>query len=672
MGRKKESADPTQLLQYNKRIYIAAAITSIIVLGGLGGLTVYKWTQPTVSTIYYHYNIQYRCGDVSTYDHICEAVGNIVSLYEDHPTWNYTIECQFMLLEWMHDYFPSNFSQIQDQNQRGQLELITPQYSNQWHVPYPVKEFKESVNYTRTRMLEWGLTPSRLIVIQEGQWLPGFTQLGDTGMFDAAVMHIEQATYFKYYPNKPILEWDFGGVQKDVVVNPRMPVFEANTYHHQIYAADGELLNTGDIETHGGPADEFAFNPIKQRNHEVKLLELEKRGNKFMTMEQFYDFARKDDRNVGTLDKYIPECEWVAAQYDQYFTWMGEGGGGWTDDNTQLARYYYARNLIQATELMLNTAYKDGNITQQDYADWGPYRIGTKEGTLLTAKKHIWEAQVSDTTGISPRYIEFYYGLNNSYAAIEICREIIENITTAPGWEYSGKLQLNPYINKIVTDESAFVNDTLVSDAVTLTDIESIFGFDVSLTQKAEFEAIGYTEEYEKHYYNTTDWNVEYYRMFYEIRGQRNLTIGHEEFQNITESGFNEYNNLADGSSNDITIQFDDEWQKAIYSPSLAANETVQLDRDDYLYKPYGADEFVCLLAMCNGMIYNPAKGYGIVKNCSVGHLPATWRTDNIAFREEEVHYNSTREYYVVRGTLDQVHQFANQVNAYALFEEVI
>ena len=532
------NADPSQFVNYNKNMFYAAAITSVVLLGSLGGIATYWNSQPTISTCYYHFNIQYRAGWEESYDHIVEAVEHLIDMYDDHPTWNWSLECQFMLIEWAHDNYSVTaesgeaiedqmFYKLQKQNQRGQLELIVPQYSDQWHVAHTLKDLKQSVNYTTTRLDEWNLTRSSVIVFQEGQWLPGFTQLGETGEFEAAVMHIEQATYFNYYPDEPVLKWNYGGVEKYALINPRLPIFEGMSYHHQIYAADGELLNTGDVEIHGGPASEFEFNAEKQKNHEDKLIALEKRGNQFMTMEDFLHRCIEKEQ-VGVLDKFIPECEWVAAQYDQYFTWMGKGNGA-TDDGYLLARIYYAGKLTQATELLLNHAKSTGRITDENYTVWGNYRINGVDGLLLEANKQVWMAQVSDTTGITPKYEEWWYGLNNTKWAIDKCNIIIENIqiqAAAEGNPYPSSFQINPYNNSVIMDEQNFINDTFV-ESKTSEEIEAIFGLEIDVNQEAIYDEMGLAPvtTFEKRYYNTTTWDVEYYRVKWEFYGPKPLVL---------------------------------------------------------------------------------------------------------------------------------------------------
>jgi hypothetical protein len=679
--------DSVAILEYNDNKFLALALISIVSLSSLGGIAIYWNSQPTISTIYYHFNIQYRAGYEESYDHICEAVEHLIDMYDNHTSWNWSLECQFMLIEWAKENYSVTeesgepleeqmFYKLQKQNQRGQLELIVPQYSDQWHVAHTLKDLKQSVNYTTTRLNEWNLTRSSVIVFQEGQWLPGFTQLGDTGEFEAAVMHLEQATYFDYYPKDPVLKWNFGGIEKYAFVNPRLPVFEGMAYHHQIYAADGELLNTGDVKIHGGPASEFEYNEEKQKNHEEKLIALEKRGNQFMTMESFLHRCIEKNQ-VGILNKFIPECEWVAAQYDQYFTWMGNGNGA-TDDGYLLSRIYYAGKLTQATEQLLNHAYSTGRITEENYTEWGNYRINGVDGLLLEANKEVWKAQVSDTTGITPRYEEWWYGLNNTKWAIDKCKTIISNIKAqalTEGNPYPSIFQINPYTDEIVLNGADFINDTYV-ETKTLEQIENLFDLDIEVSQKTEFDLMDLNPitKFEKRYYNASNWSIEYYRMQWDFYGKYNITMKHDEANYLNEStelpNYITNNGTTDVSdSNEISVKFIDDFKDVIYSPALAENLTQNLTRSDYFYRPYGSsEEWYLLLSLCNGLLYNPEKKYAIVKNVTANHLAALWREENVEFLETKVKYNSTRDYFLVSGELSDILRFANQINAYKVF----
>jgi hypothetical protein len=646
----------------NRSIFTAGMIASIVTLGVLlPGLIL--WTShPMISTSYYHYNLQYRAGNEDVYAQIVEnSLQHVVYMYGNHSSWNYTIETQFMMIEYVHDNYLGLYDEIKRQNLAGQLELIVVQFSDSFQVPYTLKNFKESINYTTVRMEEYGLRQSKLILLQEGQWLPGWGQAAPD--HDAAIISVEQCGYFGYYPSQPVVEWELGGVTKHAFVIPWFPTFEAGVYHHQIYTQDGEKINTGGYGSFD-TAQDFDFNPLKQSNLELRHIELEKQGNLFMTLEDFYDMC-VEKNYVDKMEKFIPETEWVAAQYRTFWNWMGQGNG-WTDDGQMLARVYNAMTITQSTELLLNKSYALGFVNATEYAEWGQYRIGGVDGKLLQAKKAIWEAQVTDTTGISPRYIEFWYGMNKTYDAVTLCDEIITDIRSKPGNPFAGTIQINPYKHEVQNETINFINSTDLG-VRTIEDIETVFNLHIIASQTSEYETL-YPVQINANFMNlsTTDWFQEYYRLNFDFRGYYNVEFNHSDASYISESSLNTLRTAGVSDKNMIAIMIEDNWNTISYSPALMENYTVQLNRDDYYSYLYDSDtEWIILLAACNGMVYNPIGGYGIVKNTTIRHLAANWRSDSIEFKEDQVKYSSSHEYFFVPGSLSDVLRFANQINSY-------
>jgi len=648
-------------------IFSAGLIAGILTLGVLvPGIII--WTNhPMISTSYYHYNLQYRAGNEDVYPQIVEnSLQHVVYMYGNHSTWNYTMEFQFMLIEYVYDNYPGLYNEIKRQNLAGQLELIVVQFSDSFQVPYPVKNFKESINYTTTRMEEYGLHQSKLILLQEGQWIPAFGQAAPD--HSAAIISIEQCGYFDYYPEQPVLEWEFGGVAKHAFVIPWFPTFEAGVYHHQIYTQDGEKINTGGYGSFD-TAQDFDYNPLKQSNLELRHIELEKQGNQFMTLEDFYDLC-VENNYVDTMEKYVPETEWVAAQYRTFWTWMGQGKG-WTDDGQMLARIYNAMTVTQSTELLLNQSHALGVINDIEFAEWGQYRIGGIDGKLLQAKKSVWEAQVTDTTGISPRYYEFWYGMNKTYDALTLCTEIIDDIRAKPGNPYTGAIQINPYTLEIHNETAGFINSTDLG-ASDLASLESLFDIIITPEQSAEYTALYPVQTNVNHMNLTTsDWFQEYYQLNFDFRGLYDMDYSdHTNGTYISEPDLKSMKTAGVSDRNEIAITIEDDWSNITYSPALLENQTMELMRDDYYSYPYGSEsEWIILLAACNGMVYNPQGGYGIVKNVTVRHLAANWREDSVEYREDGVKYSSHHEYLFVPGTLQEVLRFANQINSYRWVE---
>jgi hypothetical protein len=652
-----------------QRMYVAF-LSGLILIGVFGGMLVTTFVRPTVSTVYYHYNLQYNCAESDDRNQIIESMSHVIEMYSRHPNWNYTIETQFMTIEWMEMFFPSVFGELQRQNQRGQLELIVLQYSNAWNIGYPLEPFKLSLNYTHVRMAEYGLIPSRLILLQEGQWMPGFLELTDLGFFDAYIIHREQLGYFGAYPKSPVLEYSYNGKSGHVFVDLRIPRTEAGVWHLQIYAADGELLNTGDVVVDVGPASAFQYNAEKQRSHEEHLLALERKGNRFMRIDDFYRLCLEKGA-VGTLDKFIPEVEWVPNQYGQFMTWMGWGAGE-TDDGTHLARCYRSWQLLQATMTLLDHAYESGVVSSEQYREWGMWRINGLDGLLLNASKFLWEAQVSDTTGITPPYRSYIYGLNKTYLASQICFDVVNRIRSieiSGGNWYANRIQINPISDNVVKGSQYFINNTYL-ETLTLNEIKSEFGCNISYSQDPAFRipSHDHTPIFEKRHYETIDWGLDFYRLQIEFDGKYNITNPHDIFLDIPESVRNSDYIWSDVTTeNQILISFEDDWSQAIYSPSLVENFTQTLSRTDYYQYPVSADfEFLCLLALSNGFLYNPQKGYGIVKNVTGSHLAASWRPESISFPAYYLKYHTTAEFFLVKGTIQEVLQFANQINTYS------
>lgn len=568
-----------------------------------------------------------------------------------------------MLIEYVHDNYPGLYDEIKRQNLAGQLELIVVQFSDSFQVPYPVKNFKESINYTTTRMEEYGLRQSKLILLQEGQWLPSFGQAAPD--HTAAIVSIEQLGYFNYYPEQPVLEWEFGGVTKHAFVIPWFPTFEAGVYHHQIYTQDGEKINTGGYGSFD-TAQDFDYNPLKQHNLELRHIELEKQGNLFMTLEDFYDMCVEKDF-VASLTKFIPETEWVAAQYRTFWTWMGQGNG-WTDDGQMLARIYNAMIQTQTTELLLNFSHNIGLVNDSDYAKLGPYRINGEDGLLLQAKKFVWEAQVTDTTGISPRYIEFWYGMNKTYDALTLCNSIIYNVTSRLGSPFAGNVQINPYTSDVHNETSGFINISTLAGGLSKTDVETAFDIIITTKQMADYESLYPVQTAVNQLnFSAPGWSQEYYQVLFDFRGYYDIDLSnHSDGTYFTENDLQSMKTSGVTGQNEILVTFEDNWSTIRYSPALLENETVELERDDYYQYPYGSEtEWIILLAACNGMVYNPTGGYGIVKNVTTRHLAANWRPDSIEYREDGVKYSSSHEYLLVPGTLQEVLRFANQLNSY-------
>ena len=277
--RKKITDFPIEFLHASRQTAYAGFIAAIIIISALSTGIIIIESHPMISTGYYHFNLQYRAGDWSSQDDIVvNSFQHIIWMYGNHTNWNYTVECQLLLLLYVQSHFPNVFQAVQEQNQRGQLELIVDQYSDAFQVPFPSTEFRQSINYTKSEMNALNLTQSPLVLLQEGQWLPAIGQVfGADPTLKAAIVSIEQFAYFNYYPSKPVVQWTLFGQTINVFVIPWIPIVQAGVYWQQIYTQDGEKINTGGA-VNLNQAAAFVYNPDKQSNLEERLEQLQAEG----------------------------------------------------------------------------------------------------------------------------------------------------------------------------------------------------------------------------------------------------------------------------------------------------------------------------------------------------------------------------------------------------------
>ena len=116
------------------------------------------------------------------------------------------------------------------------------------------------------------------------------------------------------------------------------------------------------------------------------------------------------------MNVFLPESHWTPQRHQSVSRWMAWGSGE-SDDGVVHSRNYYTRNLIQTAEIMVESANKSGIITSMEANSYA--------GLLLNAKKHLWLAQVTDTSGVNPNALEFQYAINHTYYSQQICQSII-------------------------------------------------------------------------------------------------------------------------------------------------------------------------------------------------------------------------------------------------------
>ncbi len=649
----------------------ALIISGVVLCSFFGAIGVYFATKRPLSTSYYHANIQFRAGSEESYhDIITQSLVHIVEMYDRHPNWIWTLECQGLLIEFVYHEYPELFEKMQKQNQRGQMELISPQYSHGLAVAYNYKDFVDSIKYNKYLLEEtYNLTISDVIVLQEGQFLPAFPLLKGLGFTTAAISR-DQLSYFNYFPDKPIMKYSyFGDATPDsqpMYVMPLiwLPTVESGVLHHQLALSDSERINTGDIE---GP-HEFNFNPEKMRQIELRHVELEKMGNIWMNMSEWVKYnVRKG--NVGEMNQMIPENHWTPNRHFGTYRWMGWSNGE-SDDGIVHSRNYYTRNRIQAAEIILETAYRNGWITESQFL--------ANKSLLTNASKNLWLSQVTDTSGVNPNAVEFAYAINNTFLAQSIANNVIQSIRNSiDAWK--GQIQVDAWNQRILNETQQFLNLTTFNN-LSKTELEQEFGFQMDIQSKvmggedqtcAQYN-VSITREQIRFYSKEsgTDtlkiFNIT--RLVVEFPGRRGLYVN----QSQSYSTILPINNSAScgGLKKINQIGFVDNWTEMVYSPSLDENHTIRIARRDYIHpKMIGNDNYQLHIPLSNGLLYNPEKHYAIIKNNSVRHISVRWDQQGLEMRflETEVQYNSRFEFILYSGALENAHLLANIINPYPI-----
>ncbi|MBD3187999.1 hypothetical protein GF325_14275 [Candidatus Bathyarchaeota archaeon] len=459
----KKKRNPSSKIHYYKTYGIAMLFTSMAFCGIFGYMTIMNFVRPIVSTSSYHFNVQYRAGnDTAMSEVVNNSLFPLLEMYDRHPNWKANIEFQGLMLDWMEKVNPECLSLLKKLTDRDQIQLICVQYSSALALAYPYIDFYKSVNYTQHVLREKAIvnetdadSVSRAVLLQEGQFMLGacklvkdFTHANGTPIYDTFMTTKESLSYYKAPVDAPLYTYELNGHQC-YILPYYLTAVEAGVLHNILWFQDGENVNTGSGETweEGGlvtfNGTFFEENPERMRNHERRLMDLEKQGNIFMTLDEWIQYLIDKDA-AKPLTQYVPETHWAAFRYRGSFIWMAEySGSSAYDDGEVNAKNYRTHQYLQATEILLNysMAQPSTNIS------------GTLADDLLANMTKAWmdlaEAQVTDSTGLSPRYFEGETAIVKTNWAVEnatIIQDTVINLTTVLNETINNlqPIQINP------------------------------------------------------------------------------------------------------------------------------------------------------------------------------------------------------------------------------------
>jgi len=628
---------------------IILSILNLIIVGSMGGV---PSLLPRCTTLFYHFNIDYRLGLEEVEDRIIrEPYHELLKLYDRHPNWKFTIECQAEMM--FKIYTNRDYEEIKDLTnkllERNQMELMCALQFSQLFYAYPNDVFELNLKLANETLESLGLLNKRsnCILFQEGQYAPGLvTALNSPHAFniDTVLVSVQQIRGFRN-PNRLHEDYPVYVVQDEnlgksinLLQYDYFPRKEAGYFHTWNYLYDAELAFEDEQAE-----EEFTVSQDKVKAFEEEMLLLEQQGNEFFTCSEWLAHC-EDVGAVGLLDYYIPESNWNTADYNSSYTWCSNNRGS-SDDGEVLANNYRCRQIIRATHT-IHEKYKNViSIKTQR-------RI---EALFLEAERAWLQATCTDSTGLTPRYYERQKAEDNILFAQKKCAQILRILGNNVNLINRSRIQVDLKTGDIYREERNFISlfqfekgniplSTLPLNIQVLVINESasdnnILQPSITFLKYQSLDALTLIETFHV------------YRVDVFIRGSHDW---------------------ADDSIKKISIkiQFKEEtknFNSIMYSPSLKEHEVKSLNRGDYDAKP-----LYIFLPLSNGLVFipfseNSNEGIALIKDISKRHVSWLWEKDYIEILETNgLHMDAHHRFYILENvTIQRALKFANRINLY-------
>ncbi|NVM31522.1 MAG: hypothetical protein HWN65_21980 [Candidatus Helarchaeota archaeon] len=570
----------------------------------------------------YHYNVQFVPGDTTAENNIInQSMRALLEMYENHPNWKFTIEISGYGLQIMYERFPDVLALFRKLNvETQQLELVSSPYSDQLSVAYPSTDILKAINFSLSKAKELNLTPSKVLFLQESQWLEDSYILEE--YYDYFVVNKEAFSY--YYPeveaNRVYSYIGLSGKEIKVITGDYIPNFDLTGALIFTYLGDGEATNTDSYGNH------FQLKEDEQATYEATLKQLENLGCILSTVEEAAEKSesRKLEKHINDFGN-LPDAFWNMRDCLGAYRWMGDNShpkvmpvefyGERTicaeNDGELLAGNYRTRNFILMVETLYQNTSSSLNSTEKLWC----------QGNLTEAWKHLILGEVSDSTGWSPYWIEINYTLTHASIATNYANNALTIIKNKLGIT---NFNVSVYHNTVNASDFEVINKVSVteSDAIHLPQVYGANNYSIELK------------------------NCSWYGFdFQDVRVTVNIS-GIYQFE----------------------IRFEGLGKWMGYSSALLVDAVHYVNRDDF------AEDVI--LPGANGFYYSQALGLGMIKNCSQRHTAGFFNGDALIF--PEIGFNQvfisnwstsvvTHQFFVYQGTADNASRLANMINSYPI-----
>ncbi len=374
----------------------------------------------TAHVTLYHFNIQYVAGGMlgfpdghshdpkfqQTAEEVEDAIvtqsfAPLLDVLNRHPSWHVDLELQGLMVEVMAARHPATLDLLRTLAKRGQVELISFQYSDQFFLAYPKRDLVRSVKKTRAVFQANDLPLSPVVFNQEGQFNEGMLKVMAEEGYSTAVMATNLYDYL-YGQGPPSHFYAKDGV--DVVITGGSTTGDLTAEWDG--PGDGELIVTHNLNPYAGT--DFVTYPADVMQWEANRTAEEGAGTQHLTVTELVALA-KARTPFGPLP-LINDGTWRPNNTHNLWRWMGGSGALFDlltpteEDNPVLTSNMKASRDVAACEAVIAWAQKKPG--QQARLD-----------ALDAAARELMLAQVSDSTGWTPWLGEVNYSLDHAKAA---------------------------------------------------------------------------------------------------------------------------------------------------------------------------------------------------------------------------------------------------------------
>lgn len=357
----------------------------------------------------FHYNFQYVAGDYKIERRIIEqSLFPVLQFFEKNPDFKSDIEMQGYAIEVLAEEHPQVLKLLKKLVDRGQIELVIAHYSDQFFIAYPASDLQKSIEINDRILEKNGLKRSRVFFGQEIQWTPAYPGVLK-GKYDVVVTSSDPHGWYRD-KTLPLVDVQYGNdhILGLIDSEKELPGLKW-TY---AFLDDGEVFNTLDYNSDFYPV------PAQEKENIDRFKKLKAEGYKFLTMTELVGKIKNLPGYKIPQYPFVPEGTWNMSVCGPYM-WMGRQRSGVETDGITRAICYEARNLLLATEKLV------------DYAASLGFDVKELKAELEKAWRHLLLAEVSDSSGWTPWASEVQYTANEVANLKKILKLVNEKLKVA-------------------------------------------------------------------------------------------------------------------------------------------------------------------------------------------------------------------------------------------------